>query len=232
MFSRLFGRPKPKPKPLEAIGKLNESITMLNKKQEFIEKKIEREVITAKKYCKTNKRLALQSLKKKKLYEKQILDLDGMIFNLEQQKITLESATLNVEILNTMKTGATTMKNMSNGMTVDDVDDVVDDVREQMDIANEISEAVSQDFGFNVFDEDELEQELDELLDEDIQDVQDVKDINNDHNIINELDRINIPNTDLDKEKVKNKIKVGENSDSDSPDIDAELLRLEKEMLA
>ena len=50
----------------EAIQKLRETEEMLMKKQDFLEKKIEQEVTTAKKNAKTNKRAALQALKRKK----------------------------------------------------------------------------------------------------------------------------------------------------------------------
>jgi charged multivesicular body protein 4 len=56
---------------------------------------------------------------------------------------------------------------------INKVDNTMDDIREQMDLANEISDAISQPVNFGVeFDEDELneelelleQQELDELL--------------------------------------------------------------------
>ena len=50
----------------DAIQKLRETEDMLLKKQEFLESKINQEVATAKKNAKTNKRAALQALKRKK----------------------------------------------------------------------------------------------------------------------------------------------------------------------
>jgi charged multivesicular body protein 4 len=45
----------------------------------------------------------------------------------------------------------------------------MDDIRDQMDLANEISEAISQPVGFGVeFDEDELNQELEDLEQEEL----------------------------------------------------------------
>lgn len=45
----------------------------------------------------------------------------------------------------------------------------MDDIRDQMDLANEISEAISQPVGFgNEFDEDELNQELEDLEQEEL----------------------------------------------------------------
>jgi charged multivesicular body protein 4 len=45
----------------------------------------------------------------------------------------------------------------------------MDDIRDQMDLANEISDAISQPVGFGVeFDEDELNQELEDLEQEEL----------------------------------------------------------------
>jgi charged multivesicular body protein 4A/B len=45
----------------------------------------------------------------------------------------------------------------------------MDDIRDQMDLANEISEAISQPVGFGTeFDEDELNQELEDLEQEEL----------------------------------------------------------------
>ena len=68
VFGKLFGGKKNDKAPTtgEAIQKLRETEEMLIKKQEFLEKKIEAEVATARKNAKTNKRVALGALKRKK----------------------------------------------------------------------------------------------------------------------------------------------------------------------
>ena len=67
-FGKLFGKGNDKDAVTtgEAIQKLRETEEMLMKKQEFLEKKIDSEVATARKNAKTNKRAALQALKRKK----------------------------------------------------------------------------------------------------------------------------------------------------------------------
>ena len=52
----------------EAIQKLRDTEEMLGKKQDFLEKKVEAEMDLARKNAKTNKRVALQALKRKKRY--------------------------------------------------------------------------------------------------------------------------------------------------------------------
>ena len=68
-LGKIFGGKGGQDKPVttgEAIQKLRETEDMLMKKQDFLEKKIESEVATARKNAKTNKRAALQALKRKK----------------------------------------------------------------------------------------------------------------------------------------------------------------------
>ena len=101
MFAKMFGKGD-KDKAMttgEAIQKLRENEEMLMKKQEHLEKKVETEVSTARKNAKTNKRVALAALKRKKRYEKQLQQLDGTLTTLEQQREALESANTNTAVL-------------------------------------------------------------------------------------------------------------------------------------
>eukprot|EP01106_Pelomyxa_sp_JSP_P012725 TRINITY_DN3601_c0_g1_i1.p1 TRINITY_DN3601_c0_g1~~TRINITY_DN3601_c0_g1_i1.p1 ORF type:complete len:135 (+),score=46.40 TRINITY_DN3601_c0_g1_i1:73-477(+) len=86
---------------------------------------------------------------------------------IEQQVMALENATVTRDTMKAMKHGAASMKQIHKNMTVDDVDDVMDEIREQMDVANEISTAIGQPLG-DVIDETELEGELAELEQENI----------------------------------------------------------------
>merc|ERR1712130_399032 len=138
----------------EAIQKLRETEDMLMKKQEFLEKKIDSEVATARKNAKTNKRAALQALKRKKRYDSQLQQIDGTLSTIEMQREALEGANTNTAVLTTMNDAAK-------------VHDMMDDIAEQQDVAKEISEAISNPVAFGQeFDEDELEAELDALGEE------------------------------------------------------------------
>jgi len=149
---------------------------MLTKKQEFLESKIDTEIATAKKHGTKNKRAAIQALKRKKRYEKQLQQIDGTLTTIETQREALENANTNTTVLNTLKAASDALKTAHKEITVDDVHDIMDDIAEQNEIANEISEAVSTAIGFSQdVDEDELEKELEELeqeaLDEELLDV-------------------------------------------------------------
>jgi len=165
-FGKLFGKGGDKDPVTtgEAIQKLRETEDMLMKKQEFLEKKIETEVTTARKNAKTNKRAALQALKRKKRYDKQLQQIDGTLSTIEMQREALEGANTNTAVLTTMNDAAKALKKANADLDVDKVHDMMDDIAEQQDVAKEISEAISNPVAFGQeFDEDELEAELDAL---------------------------------------------------------------------
>jgi len=160
----LFEKKKQAPPPKESIAKLRETLDMLEKREQFLQKKMDKEVGEAKKYMQQkNKRAALMCLKRKKTYESQMEKIAGARMTIEQQVMTLEGANVSLEAMNAMKMGAQSMKSIHKDMNIDQVDDTMDEIREQMDIANEINEAISQPLGGDVLDEDELLAELEDL---------------------------------------------------------------------
>jgi len=165
-LGKMFGKKDNKaPTTGEAIQKLRETEDMLLKKQDFLEKKIESELAIAKKNAKTNKRAALQAIKRKKRHEAQLAQIDGTLTTMEQQREALEGANTNTAVLQTMGEAAKSLKKAHEGMNVDDVHEMLDDIAEQQDVAKEISDAISSPTALanNDFDEDELEAELEEL---------------------------------------------------------------------
>ena len=101
----------------------------------------------------------------------------------ETQILHLEQITVTKEAFSAITDGAQVMKEIHGHMcvtclltfqivdfdwrcfrTIDDVENTMQDIQEQMDIANEMSDAISKPVGFGVdFDDDELQAELDEL---------------------------------------------------------------------
>ncbi|XP_064610726.1 charged multivesicular body protein 4b-like [Liolophura sinensis] len=171
LLGKIFGTGKDKnkaPSPQEAIQRLRDVEEMLMKKSAFCEKKIEAEIAIAKKNGVKNKRAALQALKRKKRYEKQLQQIDGTLSTIEFQREALENASTNAEVLNVMGTAARALRGAHNNMDVDKVHDLMDDVQEQQEIAQEISEAISNPVGFQDVDDDELLAELEELEQEEL----------------------------------------------------------------
>ncbi|XP_076869862.1 charged multivesicular body protein 4b [Brachyhypopomus gauderio] len=172
LFGKLFGsgaKGGKSPSPQEAIQRLRDTEEMLTKKQDFLEKKIDQELLTAKRNGTKNKRAALQALKRKKRYEKQLAQIDGTLSTIEFQREALENANTNTEVIKNMGFAAKAMKAAHDNMDIDKVDELMQDITEQQELAQEISDAISKPVGFGEeFDEDELLAELEELEQEEL----------------------------------------------------------------
>uniref|UniRef100_A0A6T8LMD2 Uncharacterized protein n=1 Tax=Hemiselmis andersenii TaxID=464988 RepID=A0A6T8LMD2_HEMAN len=171
---RLFGKKEakgPEPSPAEAIMKLKEAEEMLFKRQQFQQTKIDKENALAKEKVKKKDRAgAATHLKKRKLYEKALDVLDKQLMNLRTQIETLENAAVAKEVFDHQKVYAAAMKGIHKDLTTDKVEEQMMDVQEQMDIHNEIQDALTQSLpGAGVdLDEDELFAELDEMEQQDM----------------------------------------------------------------
>lgn len=108
---------------------------------------------------------ALMALKKKKQYEAQIEKLSASRMTVETQVLAIESANVNLETIKAMSDGAKAMKSIHGELNVDKVDKTMEDINDQMALANEIGDAISQPtaFGTDLIDEDDLAAELQEL---------------------------------------------------------------------
>ncbi|CAO3665368.1 unnamed protein product [Rhizopus microsporus] len=164
-----FGKAKSKTTAKDAIYKLRETLDMLEKRQTFLETKAENELNIAKLNATKNRRVALMALKRKKAYESNIEKINGARMTIETQMMAIENANVNLETMSAMRAGAEAMKNIHGSMDIDKVDATMDDIRDQMDIANEISEAISRPVGVgDELDEEELLNELEELEQEEL----------------------------------------------------------------
>lgn len=154
------------PSTEHAVQKLKQTEEMLEKKQEFLEKKIEIENATAKKHAKTNKRMAVQALKRRKRLEKQLSQIDGILSTLEFQREALESAGMNTEVLKNMNFAAKVLKSVHDQASTDDVYDIIDDIQEQTDLSREISEAICGVGSNQDIDDEQLNEELEAIKQE------------------------------------------------------------------
>lgn len=102
-------------------------------------------------------------MKRKKRYEQQLEQLQGTLTTIETQREALENANTNSAVLDTMKGASDALKKSHKDMNIDNVHEMMDDIAEQNDIANEISNAISSGIISSGVDEDELAKELEEL---------------------------------------------------------------------
>ncbi|KAJ2751797.1 ESCRT-III subunit protein snf7 [Coemansia pectinata] len=164
-----FAKKKEKTTPKDAIINLRETLTMLEKRELHIQGKIDHELKIARTNATSNRRVALLALKRKKLYDNQLEKMSGTRMTIEAQAMSIEAANVNLETMKAMERGAEAMKHIHKDLNIDKVDQTMEDIREQMDLANEVSDAISQPQLFGAeMDEDELEAELEELEQEEL----------------------------------------------------------------
>lgn len=119
------------------------------------------------KSLKKDKSGALLALKRKKLFESEIHKLQGaritmvccavsfIIYNKgwiykvvklcqDSQVLALESAAVNIETFRAMKAGANAMKGIRGNLDSDKVDDMMEEIQEEREIHDAISEAISR----------------------------------------------------------------------------------------
>ncbi|KAF9175821.1 Charged multivesicular body protein 4b [Mortierella sp. AD011] len=165
----LFFGQKAKVTPKDSIVELRNTLQMLEKRETFLQTKIDNELKIAKANATKNRRAALMALKRKKQYEGQIEKISGSRLTIETQVMAIENANVNLETMKALRAGAAAMKGIHGAMDINQVDQTMEEIRDQMEIAEEISNVISQPVAFGVeMDEDELAAELDELEQEEL----------------------------------------------------------------
>ena len=102
------------------------------------------------------KQKATNLLKKKKMYDSHLNNLQNTQFNVENAHIQTTMMKDNMDIMNTMKATVSVQKQMMGHMNADSVYDMMDDMREMQDDQNEINDAFQRNYEIDVGD-DELD---------------------------------------------------------------------------
>ncbi|KAG2447772.1 hypothetical protein HYH02_007229 [Chlamydomonas schloesseri] len=177
MFKKLFGQ-KPGAasavpatsanaanKTISAIQNLTEHEESLEKRKALLEKRMDAELEKAKEFTRQKKKpQALQCLKKKKLLENEIANLDNMIMRVNEQRMMLEGQRTTTEVVSSMHTAALAAKDNMKAMKIENVDKVLDEINETTDQMRQLNEVFANPLGLgNDLDEDELLGELEEM---------------------------------------------------------------------
>jgi len=169
---KLFGgsgqQKKPQVNPQASIEKLRSTIEMLEKREKYLEDKILKEVQIARANATKAPNAAKMALKRRRVYTNQIEMLQGAKTTLETQIMAIESATTNFAILNSMTDGANALRQLNRNMDMEEVENTMDEIREQMTTHEEIAQAIATPIGNELMDEAGLEEELDALVQEEL----------------------------------------------------------------
>jgi len=151
-----------------AISKLRDASETLQKREEHLKRKVTAETKQAIDFNKQGKkREALTCIKRRKMYEKQMDQIGNQRITLETQQLALENMNLTKETLAAQQEAARVMHQQTQALGgADKVDELMDNIEEGLQDANEIGEAMSRPVatpGMEGMDDDELLAELDEL---------------------------------------------------------------------
>uniref|UniRef100_A0A6U9QDQ4 Uncharacterized protein n=1 Tax=Picocystis salinarum TaxID=88271 RepID=A0A6U9QDQ4_9CHLO len=148
----------------------SKTIELLEKRSNFLQKKMDAEVGRSKEFLKQqNKKGALQCLKRKKMYEQQADGLEVQILKLQEQQIMLEGARQTTQVVTSMKEAGKQMKAIQKETNIDDVDKVLDDISDHTDRMREVQDRLSEPTGALAdLDDMELEAELEQLESEEL----------------------------------------------------------------
>lgn len=217
MFDRLFGKDK-QAKPnmsrgggggggnSEAMEKINNSMDLLEKREAVLEKRIEQELTKAKQFqARKNTQGALQCMKRKKQYEEQLMAIGNQKLNLETLKASIENQSMNANVLEAQVAAKNNIKKANKKMDAGKIEDTMDELRDEMDKANQVSEALQAPLDSNFVDEDELLDELNGLMEED--------ELQNLEDLTEQLDMPNVPSQKLPAVKPKAKTKQEEDEE-------------------
>lgn len=156
----------------EAINRMRATLDILSKKEAHLESRMAAESATALSSASSNRSAALLALHRRKLLTKHRDQTRAARFNLELQLMAIENATLNLETMEAMRQGSLAIKALHGAVSVERVDETMEEIREQMEVAQEISEAIASPLGAAglgmVVDEDELDAELEALQQEEL----------------------------------------------------------------
>ena len=111
---------------------------------------------------------AKAALRRKKNYEHQLEQTQAHIMTVEREISSIETANINKETLDAMKNAQVAMKKIHGGLTIEKVDETMEQLREQHAVGEEIADALTQGSIQTGVDEDELEDELAELQQEEL----------------------------------------------------------------
>jgi len=160
----LFGRKDATKSAADAIVSLREQLAMVDKKEENLDKRIEEEHRKAKTLVAAKKPTgATAALRRKKALETQRDQLDGTRLTLETQLNALESANFNARTFAALSNSQKALKQVHKELNITNVENILDEMRIEIENAQTIQEAISAPMGGETIDEEDLLRELEDL---------------------------------------------------------------------
>lgn len=169
-MKRFFGGKKEAPPPPPSLAESTETV---NKRVGALDDKIkalDKQLVDFKNQIKATrpgpaqnriKQRAMQVLKQKRMYEQQRDQLGGMAWNMEQASFATENIQTAIHTTAALKGGTEALKGQMKLISLDEIEDNLDDMAELLEESNEIQEALGRSYGVDEeIDMGELDDEL------------------------------------------------------------------------
>ena len=115
--------------------------------------------------AKTKQHKALLLLDKKKTYDEEISKNDSASILLEKQIAVLETSIINKQVTDTLRQGNLFVKKVQKNINVDDIEDLMDEIKESNDTQRAISDIFSNQVN-DIYEDEDLLNELNEITKE------------------------------------------------------------------
>ncbi|RNA43838.1 charged multivesicular body 6 [Brachionus plicatilis] len=147
----------------KAILQLKQMRDKLKQYRNKIETKLVNEREIAKELVKSGKLdKAKLLLKKKRFYENNIAKTDQSLDNLDQMITNLEYTQIEHKVVECLKVGNESLKNLHEMLTIDQIEDIMDDTKEAIEHQRQIDELLGNQLNEESLDE--INQELEEII--------------------------------------------------------------------
>jgi hypothetical protein len=128
---------------LETIKLLSDTIETQQKRKIHLERQSDSLEADIKRLLQQNKKdVAMMTLKKRKMIQKQVSLIGDSIFNLELQKMNLENNSIQKASIDAFKQASSVLRDSA--VDVEEVERVMDDLQDENDRQQEISEALAR----------------------------------------------------------------------------------------
>jgi len=165
-MGNLFGTQKKKTRITEqdkAILQLKKQRDMLKQYQKRIEAVMDKDRELARKLLQGGMKERAKLLLKKKRYQEQLLQrTDGQLSNVEQLVNDLEFTQVEMKVLDSLKLGNQSLKEIQKLFTIEDVERIMDETREGIEKQQEIDDLLSG--ALTAEDEESVQAELDSII--------------------------------------------------------------------
>ena len=148
----------------EAISKLQETLDFLDAKINSMTASIEKYTSEAKRlYLCHNRTGAIHQLRLKKMYEREVMKMDSLKFNLESNILHMESVGVMMETVSTIKNTSHQFQIVSKHVDFTKLEDTIEEMFEQRDTSRDIESILQGMHDSHEYDENDLISELEQI---------------------------------------------------------------------